>query len=290
MEKDTIDLEVCENQIEIDFAALEAQQTAEEESSILPEGFVVSKNNDWIDEEVLFIVIKKENEDVCHNLYNVDLCGKKMIDWVLLAGIGCEERVIADPGENLIPVLQGLETDKRYIAVFYSDTPLLEKPLFHQIMNYFSKHTMNAMALPRGYVFETAYLRQIERFSAACPNDFDEMSFTVIDSAKVLSSVAKILYDKIRSFHLRNGVVMYGAGTIFIDADVEIERGVLIYPNNLLRGESYIGKNVILEANNIIQDSIIADGATVMASYIEKSKVGTGKSVGPFEKLVNTEI
>ena len=83
---------------------------------------------------------------------------------------------------------------------------------------------------------------------------------------------------------------MFGENTIFVDADVEIEAGAVIYPNNILKGETYIGKNAIVESGNYIFDTIICDEAFVCQSYLEKSKVEKGKIVGPFARLVNEQV
>lgn len=283
MEKE--ELMVCENQIGFDFDLLEETEE-EEKSTILPEGFVISKNHDYVDEEVLFVVAKAENS--LGKAYERELCGKSVIEWVRIAGGGCEQMEIADNG-NLIEVIKSIKTDKKYIAIFYADTPLVSKGLFHKIMDYFCKNGMNALALPRGYVFKKDYIVTMDRLVSTCPMDFDELAFTVVDNTKNIAKISKLLYDKIRAYHIRNGVIMYGNATIFIDADVEIEPGAVIYQNNILRGQSYIGKNAVLEPNNIISDSIIADNSVVISSYIEKSKVTTGKSVGPFEKLIGSE-
>ena len=32
-----------------------------------------------------------------------------------------------------------------------------------------------------------------------------------------------------------NGVIILGENTVFIDADVEIEEGTIIYPNNIIK-------------------------------------------------------
>lgn len=287
MEKSDIDLLVCENQIEFDYSLLESKYIEEEASMVLPEGFVTAKNHDWIDSEVLFVLVKAESNNLGATAYNLDLCGKAMMDWVLIAGNGCEQKIIADPKENVFHAVKQIETEKQYIAVFYSDTPLMEKATFYKVMDYFAKNNMNALALPRGYVFKTEFVRSSENFVSGKITPFDEKSFLRVDSAEVLSSVSKYLFDKIRNFHLRNGVIMYGGSTIFIDADVEIEAGAIIYPNNILRGQTYVGKNVILEANNIISDSIISDDAFIVSSFIDKSKVEKGKAV-VFEKLINS--
>ncbi len=289
MEKQELETLVCENQIEIDFDALENIDIEEEESSILPEGFVSAKNHDWIENEVLFVVVKSGSEGLGPQSYNLDLCGKKMLDWVLIAGSGCEQRIINEPQESILEAVKKLETDKAYIAVFFSDTPLLEKATFYKVMDYFSKNKMNALALSRGYVFKTEFVRASENFVSGKLMPFDEKAFLRVDNASTLSVVSKYLFDKIRNFHMKNGVVMYGGQTIFIDADVEIEVGTIIYPNNILKGQTYVGKNVMLEANNIINDSIIADDCLLVSCYVEKSKVQKGSSL-VFEKLVNSEI
>lgn len=276
------ELTICENQIGFD-ELLEMGQE-EEKSTILPEGLIVPKSYDWVDEEVLFVVAKVEN--ALGKAYSFDLCGKDVIDWVRIVGNGCAQAEIE--GSDILSSLKKMQTDKKYIAVFYADTPLLEKSLFHEIMDYFCQKGMNALALPRGYVFKTEYLKVAESLPATI-NDFDEMAFMAVDSAKNLAKISKHLYDKIRAYHVKNGVVMYGASTIFIDADVEIERGAIIYQNNIIRGQSYIGKDVVLEPNNIIIDSIIADNSCVCSSYIEKSKISVGKNIGPFEKVIGSE-
>lgn len=120
--------------------------------------------------------------------------------------------------------------------------------------------------------------------------NFGEEDFVVLDSAEKVSFAFKLLNNRILGYHKANGVVLLGENTIFIDADVEIEAGTVIYPNNVIKGESYIGKNVILESGNYIFDTIVCDEAFVCQSYLEKSKVEQGKVVGPFERLINQKI
>ena len=284
MEKEEYQVTITENQLEFDFSDLERSGSEEEKSSILPEGFVINKDNGFVDEEVLFIIVKVKGEVD----YNTELCGKKMIDWVARAGANCERIDVDDPGENVLGLVKRVSTQKKYIAIFYSDTPLFEKKHFHKIMNFFTKNAMNVLTLSRGYVFRADYVKNIESLYSSQIHDFDE-GLVRVDDTKTFLKVSKFLYDKIRAYHLKNGVLLYGENSIFIDADVEIEAGVSIYQNNILRGQTYIGKGAILEANNIIIDSIISENALVVSSYIEKSKVGQGESVGPFEKLVNSE-
>ena len=112
----------------------------------------------------------------------------------------------------------------------------------------------------------------------------------MIDDAQKISFAFKILQNRILQYHKQRGVVLFGENTIFVDADVEIEEGAVIFPNNIIKGESYVGKNAILESGNYILDTIICDEAFVQQSYLEKSKVEKGKVVGPFARLIKEEV
>ena len=90
---------------------------------------------------------------------------------------------------------------------------------------------------------------------------------------KKINLVHKILQDKIRTFHINNGVVILGEQSVFIDCDVEIEKGTIIYPNNVLKGKTILQGNVELKEGNLIVDSIISANSTLTNCFIEKSKV-----------------
>ncbi len=251
-----------------------------------PQTLTVPENSDWIKSECLVVIVKSSSMPA-----DFDLCGKKMIDWVRLATSCCKQKVIDDlPEEELLYVLKQLCEDFSYVAVLYQDTPLLQKNTFLEIMKHFSMRKMNVMKLPRGYVFRKEYLQNAKIILSSAVENFGEKDFFVVDNAKKVGLAFKTLNQRILDYHKENGVIFYGENTIFIDADVEIEAGTVIYPNNILKGESYIGANVILESGNYILDTIVCEGAFVCQSYLEKSKVEKGKVVGPFAKLVSEKV
>ena len=87
-----------------------------------------------------------------------------------------------------------------------------------------------------------------------------------------------------------NGVYIVDPKTTYIDADVVIEKGVRIEPNNVLKGESYIGENSVLEANNIISNSIISNNVIVKNSYVSGSRISENMIVGPFETVLDKNV
>lgn len=240
--------------------------------------------HEWVAKETLVVILRQKND-------NVEICGKKMVDWVKLSTSGCKQKELENVEEvflfeKLAPIVENFE----YVAVFYGDTPLLKKSTFFDVMQYFSSNHMNVMKLPRGYVFRSEYLQTAKIMLSSSLNIFDEEDFLKISTAKEISHAFAVLQKRIIEYHKENGVIFFGENTIFIDADVEIESGVIVYPNNVISGQSYIGKDCIIESGNYIFDTIICDDVFVCQSYLEKSKVERGKVVGPFEKIINKKV
>lgn len=269
-------IEIDENQIGFDFLNEQIEKTLQK-----------AENYDWVADETLVVIFKSKGSVGA----NFEICGKKMVDWVAMATSGCDQKILDEPSEEeFLPTLQKIAGDYKFVAVFYSDTPLLKKNTFLDIMDYFSKRKMNVMKLSRGCVFRGEYLKNAKILLSSAVEEFDKEDFTIVDDAKKLSFAFKVLNKRIINYHKQRGVVFFGEETIFVDADVEIEEGTVIYPNNMLKGESFVGKNVILESGNYIFDTIICDEAFVCQSYLEKSKVENGKVVGPFARLINEKI
>lgn len=283
------DILVLENQIAFDFDSIETEEEEEEVSSILPESLIKPINHDYIKDEVLFVVARVYNKNLVKDFPNLKLCGKSMLDWVLLAGNDCEQKVV-DDGENLLEKLKQIQTDKPYIALFYSDTPLVDKQTFYKIIDYFTSKGINFLQLSRGFIVKTEYLKTMNEFAQGSSNDIAGNNLYRVESSKDLVMVSNFLYDKIINFHIKNGVIIYGQSTVFIDADVEIEGGTVIYPNNIIEGQSLIGRGAILQSGNIIKNSILGDDCEVSNSYIENSKIRVGAKIPPLSKLINEEI
>ena len=276
MEIEELDVEISENQISFDFLNEQVPQVLQNTESV-----------EWVAEETLVVLVKAKKEISS----NFEILGKKMIDWVALAASGCQQKVIDEPTEeDLLEKIKPLCEGFKFVAVLYSDTPLLKKSTFLDIMKYFSSHRMNVLKLSRGFVFKSEFLQTAKIMLSTSVEEFDKEDFSLIDTTKSVSYAFNVLKSRILNYHKNQGVVFFGEETIFIDADVEIEAGTVVYPNNVIKGESYIGKNVILESGNYIFDTIICDEAFVCQSYLEKSKVEIGKTVGPFERLINQKI
>lgn len=269
---------------------LTIEKEIEEESSFLSK-VVVAKNYDWINNECLVAVVKVNNCDFCDNLSEIDVCGKTILDWVLLATNGPKQVVLDDLSDfEIIEELKKCVGDKKYVFLAYSDTPFLQRSTVCKIMDYFTTANLNALSLERGYVFKTEYLRNITELGSYVKKSFNLEEFARVSNHATFMNFYDFIAAKIRNFHKNNGVILFGEETIFIDSDVEIESGVVIYPNNIIKGQTIIGKNVVLNSGNIIENSIICDDCKLSMSCVVGSKISKGKTIEPMSKIMDEEV
>ena len=110
--------------------------------------------------------------------------------------------------------------------------------------------------------------------------DFEE---TIgVNSRLQLSQVEKIMRDRINNKHMNNGVTLIDPQSTYIGVDVEIEQDTIIYPNNVIEGNTKIGSKCMLYPNSRISNSEIGSNVDIQSSVILDSKIGNETTVGPF--------
>lgn len=103
-----------------------------------------------------------------------------------------------------------------------------------------------------------------------------------VNSRVQLAEAEEILRNRINTIHMENGVTLIYPKTTYIGADVEIGKDTIIYPNNILEGNTVIGENCLLYQNSRIKDSVIGNEVDIQSSVILDSKIGDNTTVGPF--------
>lgn len=113
-----------------------------------------------------------------------------------------------------------------------------------------------------------------------------------VNDQEQLAKATSLLFARKRKKLMEDGVVMIDPKTTYIEDDVEIGLGSVIYPNVYLRGRTRIGSVCMIEPGCYIAHTVIEDGVHVKAySYFENSVVRQRASVGPFARLrPETEI
>ncbi len=107
-----------------------------------------------------------------------------------------------------------------------------------------------------------------------------------VNNQRELSAATSIAFESSCFKHLDNGVIIMDFKNTYIEEDVVIGKGSLIYPGAHLRGKTAIGSFCAVESNVCVFDSLIKSYVNIKAgSYIEGSTVGEKSVIGPYAHL-----
>ncbi len=91
--------------------------------------------------------------------------------------------------------------------------------------------------------------------------------------------------------HIKNGVEFYSTDGVFIDESVRIGKHTVIFPDQHIRGNTVIGNNCVLDSGNVIENSVVGNGVTIIKSVLRNAKVGDKTTVGPFANIhTNSDV
>ncbi len=111
-------------------------------------------------------------------------------------------------------------------------------------------------------------------------------TFLGVNTLHQLETVENVLRRKIKRAFKEAGVRFIDSSHCYIDSEVEIGEGTVIYPNTFITGKTKIGKNVVIEMGAQVTDSIIDDDARVLAySVLEGAHLHSKATAGPFARL-----
>lgn len=100
-----------------------------------------------------------------------------------------------------------------------------------------------------------------------------------------LADTLNEIKNKINRKHMENGVILLDPSSVYIDSDVEIGLGTIIYPGVILENKTVIGENCIIGPNTRIINSTVKNNVTIDSSKVIESFINDNTSVGPFAYL-----
>ena len=107
-----------------------------------------------------------------------------------------------------------------------------------------------------------------------------------VNTQQELSVAGNIIFEN-KCYELMNrGVIIVDMKNTYIESDVTVGAGSMIYPNVYLKGHTKIGSFCAIESHSFIFDSIIKNYVNIKSgSYIEKSQVDEKSIIGPYAHL-----
>lgn len=116
-------------------------------------------------------------------------------------------------------------------------------------------------------------------------------AFGINDQLQLAKATSVVNADKIKDLML-NGVIFIKPETSYVEEEVRVGTGCVIYPNAFLKGFTDIGDFSVIEPNCFILNSKIGSGVQIkMGSHLEKVVVHDKSEIGPYARLrPETEI
>jgi len=213
--------------------------------------------------------------------YNIELAGKPMKAWAALAFADAPRTELVYGGEDIAAYIKPHLKHSEYTVVLYSDTPLFQRKTLLEVLKFVADSRLNVCRLTRGWVFRTSFIRDSDAIVAGKTYYFDEEDFLTVSDFTQAALVGDVLRQRILQFHMRNGVHITDTAGTFIDGDVKIGRNVTVHNGNILTGRTVVGDGAVLKPFNVIDDSVIGEGACIAASHLESCAVGKNTTVGP---------
>lgn len=105
------------------------------------------------------------------------------------------------------------------------------------------------------------------------------------DKPLELLQIEEVLQRKIIEGWVKNGVRIYRPQTQIIEVGVAIGKGSVIYPNNVLLGDTVIAENVTLLPGNRIEGTRIEEGTQIEQSIVLQASIGKNCLIGPYSYL-----
>ena len=141
------------------------------------------------------------------------------------------------------------------------------------------------------------YLTDLVELAATVPGQVlglkvpDELGWGVNTQAE-LAEASRRVFQRKRDALMASGVLFIDPLNTYVEDSVQVGEATVLYPGVFLKGRTRLGRFVVVEPHCMIMDSEIGDSVEIKAgSYIERSRVHTKATLGPYARLrPETEI
>ncbi len=190
-------------------------------------------------------------------------------------------RVIRD-GDDFVRITEGADASPRELAVtevatsvyaFRRDDLFKALPLLtrENRQNEYYLHEVLSILLEKG---ERIAVQTVDNGGSVGGNSRAEVA-----------AAAKVMRRRINQQLMDGGVLIVDPEETYVDVGVRVGPDTTILPQTYIEGDSQVGEGCTIGPSCRIEDSKIADGATVELSVIRGSRIGLRAVVGPFTHI-----
>jgi len=140
---------------------------------------------------------------------------------------------------------------------------------------------------PKGeyYLTDTVGLAAADGLDVCALTLEDSQEAIGINTRLHLAEAEAILRRRINERHMLSGVTIIDPLSTYIEAEVQIGRDTVIWPNTYLQGKTVIGESCVIGPNSIVRDTHIGNTCKVLMSVLEGALVEDEVEMGPFARL-----
>ena len=135
----------------------------------------------------------------------------------------------------------------------------------------------------QGELYLTDTVGMLERAMHLEVNDSDEVNG--INNRRQLAQCEALLQQRLREHWMDQGVTFIDPASCTVSETCQFGMDVVIEPQTHLRGTCQIGDNCRLGPGSFLEDAVLETGVTVVHSVINRAKVGSNTTIGPFAHL-----
>ncbi|MDR0384007.1 MAG: hypothetical protein LBH47_01635 [Christensenellaceae bacterium] len=229
-------------------------------------------------EEDVFILVLRPTEHSESKMLAEDINGYTSPEWVKKAVAKWHHRFVdTTDKDDVLSLFRGNITSAKFTIILYADTPLISSESIKDIISYVNAKNAKAIKLPRGFVFDTLYIKDNDSFDIYEYNLGNPDDYIIAWNKNQIERIKNIMNERKRQFEAENTA----------SEKLEIPQNLepIPQPDYYVDEGSTIGNNCKLFAGTRITNSIIGDGTIVNASQIDGSEIGKNCIIGPFANI-----
>ncbi len=186
--------------------------------------------------------------------------------------------------DDVRKIRENIEDEAGRVIITGIHYPAIESDVYHDLFNISGAGVvMNGGKTLDIFAMESRDFIHYDKLKYEAYNLKEEI--TEVKSAEDVVAFAKNLHKEINHRHLLNGVSFVDIDKTYIGEDVEIAKGVCLYPDVYLEGETKIGKNTTITAGSHLIDATVGEDCNIMASRIDNSILHNKVKLGPNSHL-----
>jgi len=193
-------------------------------------------------------------------------------------------RIIRTSTGEVIGIIEQKDATEAQCKIVEVNTGIMAMPSAN-LIKWLSRLTNNN-AQKEYYLTDIVEFAVKDKVEVVAEITSDEWSVTGINSKLDLAQIERVQQARIANKLLQQGVTLRDPARLDVRGDLSCGRDVEIDVNCLFVGDVILGDNVLVAANCVIENAVIAAGTQILPfTHIVDAKIGENCHIGPYARL-----